>query len=187
MPPRRRPPPPPPPAAPTKKSNASKAAEALGLDAGEEAEIQEAWEMFMDADGSEEVGEPVVITADVRRVMMALGFDSSKEEMKEILEVLDPENEGFVTYGMFLEVAALKMKNRDQKLEVQRAFDLFKGGTGDDSPITMADLRRVADELKENVTDQQLRDMLDEACSKEVGRGVNLKDFEAVMKRAGVL
>lgn len=26
--------------------------------------------MFMDADGSEEVGEPVVITADVRRVMM---------------------------------------------------------------------------------------------------------------------
>jgi Ca2+-binding EF-hand superfamily protein len=121
----------------------------------------------------------------------ALGFDSSKEEMKEILEVLDPENEGFVTYGMFLEVAALKMKSkfifvlqiivvanmttdRDQKLEVQRAFDLFKGGTGDDSPITMADLRRVADELKENVTDQQLRDMLDEACSKEVGRGVNL-------------
>lgn len=143
--------------------------------------------MFVDADGSEEVGEPVVITADVRRVMIALGFDSSKEEMKEILEVLDPEREGFVTYGMFLEVAALKMKDRDQKLEVQRAFDLFKGGTGDDGPITIADLRRVATQLKENVTDQQLKDMLDEACSKEVGRGVNLRDFEAVMKRAGML
>lgn len=42
----------------------------------------------------------------------ALGFDSSKEEMKEIIEILDPDKEGFVTYGMFLEVAALKMKSK---------------------------------------------------------------------------
>lgn len=42
----------------------------------------------------------------------ALGFDSSKEEMKEIIEILDPDNEGLVTYGMFLEVAALKMKSK---------------------------------------------------------------------------
>lgn len=43
-------------------------------------------------------------------IYRALGFDSSKEEMKEIIETLDPEEEGFVGYDRFLEVAALKMK-----------------------------------------------------------------------------
>jgi hypothetical protein len=29
--------------------------------------------------------------------------------MKEILETVDPDEEGYVTYGRFLQVAALKM------------------------------------------------------------------------------
>lgn len=30
--------------------------------------------------------------------------------MREILEIVDPEDEGYVTYERFLQVAALKMK-----------------------------------------------------------------------------
>lgn len=40
----------------------------------------------------------------------ALGCESSKEEVKEIAEAVDPEDEGFVAWERFLEVAALKMK-----------------------------------------------------------------------------
>lgn len=40
----------------------------------------------------------------------ALGFESSKEEVREIAETVDPDDEGFVAWKRFLEVAALKMK-----------------------------------------------------------------------------
>lgn len=70
------------------------------------------------------------------------------------------------TYG------ALGTTDRDQKVEVETAFELFKGGA--EGPITFKDLRRVAGELKEDVTDDQLRDMLSEASSSHSANGVNL-------------
>jgi Ca2+-binding EF-hand superfamily protein len=42
-------------------------------------------------------------------IYRALGFESTRDEMKEILETVDPDNEGYVSYERFLEVAALKM------------------------------------------------------------------------------
>lgn len=62
--------------------------------------------------------------------------------------------------------------DKDQKAEVQAAFELFKGGA--EGPITFKDLRRVAGELKENVTDDQLRDMLSEASNSHSTGGVDL-------------
>lgn len=71
QPPRRNKPPPlAPPAAAVPKKSASKLAKQLGLDVDEEAEIREAWEMFIDEDASKDIGEYVIPTADVRRAMM---------------------------------------------------------------------------------------------------------------------
>lgn len=73
--------------------------------------------------------------------------------------------------------------------EVSAAYRLFThGGAG---PITIAHLRRVAKELREDVPDDVLKDMMLEANGgvkgkgREVG-GVSLQDFESVMKRAGL-
>ena len=75
--------------------------------------------------------------------------------------------------------------------EVKAAFTLFThGGPG---PITLAHLRRVAKELKEDVPDDVLKDMIREANGGVKGKGkardaggVGLEDFESVMKRAGL-
>ena len=73
--------------------------------------------------------------------------------------------------------------------EVSAGYQLFThGGAG---PITLAHLRRVAKELREDVPDEVLRDMILEANGgvrgkgKDVG-GVSLEEFESVLKRAGV-
>ncbi|PNS19317.1 Calmodulin [Sphaceloma murrayae] len=67
--------------------------------------------------------------------------------------------------------------------EVNTAFKLF---TRDDSDqITLAHLRRVAKELREDIDDKTLKDMIREAN----GGGkaaVGLEDFGDVMRRAGV-
>lgn len=73
--------------------------------------------------------------------------------------------------------------------EVSAAYRLFTHGSA--GPITIAHLRRVAKELREDVPDDFLKDMILEANGdvkgkgREVG-GVSLEDFESVMKRAGL-
>ncbi|KAI9847660.1 MAG: hypothetical protein M1838_000806 [Thelocarpon superellum] len=116
--------------------------------------------------------------------------------MREILSTVDPTSIGEVPYESFVAVCALKMHARASSSgrqaeqarieEVRAAYRLFTGGS--EGPITMAHLRRVAAELKEDeVTDDQLKDMVAEANG-GVGaaRGVRFDDFEAVMRRAGV-
>jgi len=46
-------------------------------------------------------------------------------------------------------------------VELEHAYRLFTNNT--DGPITIFDLKRIARELKENVTDEQLTEMLMEA------------------------
>jgi Ca2+-binding EF-hand superfamily protein len=73
--------------------------------------------------------------------------------------------------------------------ELSAAYRLFThGGAG---PITVAHLRRVAKELREEVPDDVLKDMILEANGGVKGQGrdvggVSLEEFESVMKRAGL-
>ncbi len=69
--------------------------------------------------------------------------------------------------------------------EVEQAYLLFTNGT--EGPITMSHLKRVAATLKEDVSEDLLRDMILEANGGSgVGKGVHRADFQEVMKRAGI-
>lgn len=121
----------------------------------------------------------------------ALGLaPDSPSELASILSAVDPTKTGFVTYEAFLTAAAAKLHARSQDAldeEVEAAYRLFTRGS--DGPITLNHLRRVAKELKEdgNVTDDLLRDMIQEANGGEgVQAGVSLEQFRDVMRRAGV-
>jgi Ca2+-binding EF-hand superfamily protein len=121
----------------------------------------------------------------------ALGLSISQQE---IVETLDPEGSGYISYSPFLSFAALHLHHSDdadpeaEDEEVQYSYRLFThNGTG---PITIAHLRRVARELKEDVSDDVLKDMIVEANG-EARRdgwksGVAIQDFEEVLRRAGV-
>lgn len=61
------------------------------------------------------------------------------------------------------------------------------GGGDREKVITIANLKRIAAILKEDVDDQLLRDMILEANGGAgVGRGVKKDEFEVVMRKAGV-
>ena len=65
------------------------------------------------------------------------------------------------------------------------AFKLFTHNSS--GPITMSHLRRVARELREEVDDKFLADMINEANGGDgASRGVGLDEFESVMRRAGM-
>ena len=165
------------------------------ITASEESEVKEAFHLFsvpvaeLDVGGFEGEKEGVMPTPDVRRALVALGIPpASKSEMTEIVDTLDPDSEGYVPYASFVAICALKLHSRtsaSQSAEIEAAYHLFTaGGNG---PITVAHLKRVAKELKEDVRDERLKDMILEANGGSgVGKGVGIEDFEGVMKRAGV-
>lgn len=66
---------------------------------------------------------------------------------------------------------------------MRKAYHLFT--KGEEREITLHDLRRVARELREDVPENVLKDMVREATGGGLG-GVGMDDFEGVMKRAGV-
>ena len=108
--------------------------------------------------------------------------------MQEMLETVDPEQTGWVTYEHFVAIAALKLHARHEDPdaateEVVRAYGLFTKGA--EREITLSDLRRIARELREDVPEAVLKDMVREATGGGLG-GVGMEDFEGVMRRAGV-
>ncbi|KAI9816863.1 MAG: hypothetical protein M1827_001508 [Pycnora praestabilis] len=187
MPPRRRPAAPPP---QEKKSRQSKLAKENNISAEEEAEIKEAYQLFsVQHEDFEGEKEGVIAIQDVRRALIALGLPpTNKKELQEIIDTVDPTDTGFATYPSFLTVCAWKQRARDSgdmSQEIETAYRLFTGGG--EGPITMAHLRRVARELREEVPEETLRDMILEANGGGgVNRGVRVQDFEGVMRRAGV-
>jgi Ca2+-binding EF-hand superfamily protein len=136
--------------------------------------------------------------------LRSLNLGPAKSEIPSILSTIDPLNTGYVPFEPFLSYAAIAMHSKEDDEdeeeddeayqeesnieEVRAAYKLFThGGPG---PITLAHLRRVAKELREEVPDDLLKDMIREANggvhSRSAVGGVGLDDFESVMRRAGM-
>lgn len=123
--------------------------------------------------------------------MMALDIPPEKDELKEFISILDPEEEGFAVYSSFVAICALKFHSRGRTSdsharEVDEAFKLFTNGTGE-TRITLETLKKVAKQLREDPEEELLRDMILEANGGAgVGRGVEKDEFERILRRAGV-
>lgn len=167
----------------------SKLAKEHNITADEEDEIQEAFGLFSVQNPDSDSKESVIATNDVRRALIALNAPpSDNDELHEILETVDPESAGWVSYENFVAVAALKLHSKHDdpdavNEEVVKAYSLFT--KGQEREINLNDLRRVAKELREDVPENVLKDMIREATGGGLG-GVGMDDFESVMRRAGV-
>ena len=64
--------------------------------------------------------------------------------------------------------------------EIQKAFDLFD--KDDSGQISYENLREVAEELGENISEDELREMIFEACKDRFG-SVSKEQFENILNR----
>lgn len=151
------------------KSSKSKRRE-LGED--QKQEIKEAFDLF-DTDK-----DRAIDYHELKVAMRALGFDVKKADVVKILKDYDRESTGKITFDDFSEVMTDWMLDRDPQEEVFKAFRLFDDD--DSGKISLRNLRRVARELGENMTDEELRAMIDE-FDKDGDGEINEEEFLAIM------
>ena len=159
---------------PIQKKNVKGKNEKPVLTEEEVEEIREAFSMF-DTDGSGKIDPK-----ELKAAMHSLGFEKKSPTVYEMICDLE-ERGNEVDFDEFLDAISSKLGNRETREGIDRIFDLFdddKTGT-----INLNNLKRVAKELGETMTVDELREMLSRAASNN--DEITREDFYNIMtKRA---
>jgi len=147
------------------------------LTAEQKHEIREAFDLF-DTDGTGKID-----VKELKVTMRALGFEPKKEDIKKALADLGKDGNSTIDFNDFFQIMEHKMGERDSKAEMEKAFRLFDDdNTG---KISFKNLKRVCQEIGENINDEELQEMIDEADRDGDGQ-VNLQEFLRIMKKSNM-
>lgn len=160
-----------------KKSAAKKKQGPTELTEDQKQEIREAFDLF-DTDGS-----GTIDTKELKVAMRALGFESSKEELRKLVSQVDKDGSGTVDFTEFLDIMTSKMGDRDSREEMIKAFRLFDDD--ETGKISFRNLKRVALELGESISDEELQEMIDEADRDGDGE-VSQDEFIKIMEKTNL-
>ncbi len=163
-------------AAGSSKSGGSRGARS-DLTEEQKQEIKEAFDLF-DTDGSEKID-----AKELKVAMRALGFEPKNEEIKKMISDIDKDGSGTIDFHEFLEMMTAKMSSRDSKEEILKAFRLFDDD--ETGKITLKNLRRVAKEIGENMTDEELQEMIEEA-DLDGDNEIDVEEFLRIMKKTSL-
>ncbi|CAL8088737.1 unnamed protein product [Calicophoron daubneyi] len=140
-------------------------------------EVREAFNLFdEDKTGSIDI-------KDLKVAMRALGFEPKREDVRKLISEFDCESKETIEFNEFLKMMTVKMLEKDAKEEMLKAFKLFDDD--ETGRISFKNLKRVAKELGENVTDEELQEMIDEADRDGDGE-VNEQEFLRIMKKTNL-
>ncbi|KAI9289197.1 hypothetical protein BC943DRAFT_316191 [Umbelopsis sp. AD052] len=102
---------------------------------------------------------------------------------KKLVELMDPENNGFVTYDNFSDIVLRALTDRGMDDTVQQAFDLFD--KEQNGQFTFEAFKKVAGTVGEDWNMTELREMFDIADKNQDGF-IDQNEFMDVMERVGL-
>lgn len=147
------------------------------LTEAQKSDIKEAFDLF----DNESTG--YIEVKELKVAIRALGFEPKKEEIKRMIAEIDKDGSGRIAFNDFLHLMTMKMAEKDTKEEILKAFRLFDDD--ETGKISFKNLKRVARELGETLTDEELREMIDEADLDNDGE-VNQEEFLRIMKKTSL-
>jgi len=145
-----------------------------GLTEDEIEEIKEAFDLF-DTDGS-----GTIDPKELKSAMESLGFEAKNQTIYQMISDLDKDGSGAIDFDEFLDMMTARLSDKDSRDDINKVFRLFddeKAGY-----ITIKNLRRVAKELGETMTDEELLEMVERADSDGDGK-VTPEDFYNIMTK----
>ena len=140
-------------------------------------EIRQAFDLF-DTNGTGKIDPK-----ELKAAMQSLGFDTKNPTIYELIASLDtPEatKNGGIVFDDFVEAINDKLGDKESKEGIKRIFDLFIDDPNEDT-ITLSSLKKIAQELGENMTAEELKDMLERASAN--GTELTFDEFYEIMTK----
>lgn len=128
---------------------------------------------LFDTSGTGELG-----VGEVRVAMLARGIQMKLSECTEIISDLDLSRTGQLNLAEYMRLIELTERERDSNYEAVYCFKLFMDE--DKKTVTFKQLKRVVNELGEEMDDRGIQELLDRADLSGEGE-VHLEDFLTVM------
>ncbi len=152
-----------------------------GLTEAEIEEVREAFNLF-DVDDSGRI-DP----RELKEAMISLGYTNNNAVISDMIADLDKDGAGDIDFDEFLNIFTLQIgagdgsgggQSREDIAKIFNLFDVEKTGY-----ISLNQLKRVARELGETMSDAELLEMIERASSRDDGL-VSLDDFCNILSKA---
>lgn len=113
--------------------------------------------------------------------MRALGFPVKKKDVLALLQDYSKDQGSLITEAEFKEILLKKVSEREMSEKLHKAFQLFD----DDATgrITIKNLRRIAKDMGDTISENELGSMIDE-FDKDGDGEINAEEFFAIMEVA---
>ena len=151
-----------------------KVIERPGLSEEEIEEIREAFNLF-DTDGS-----GMIDPKELKVAMQSLGFESKNPTIYQMIADLDRDGQGHIDFDEFLDAITSKLGDKETRAGIAKIFALFDDDKT--NTVNIKNLTRVAKELGETMTNEELREMIERADSNGDGE-ISLDDFYTIMTK----
>merc|ERR1712226_1409487 len=145
-----------------------------GLGEEQVMEIKDAFDLF-DKDRSGEITVGEMLDA-----MRSLGYDTEHGEAAEHVKNLDKDGSGALEFNEFYELLTARFSENTSKEELQRVFALFD--TDKTGEISLSNMRAIADQVGDNVSDDELGDIVLKNDMNNDGK-LGFEDFYAVLPK----
>ena len=117
---------------------------------------------------------------ELKAAMRALGHEVTKQMCAAMFREVDKDPETELNFDEFCKIMAPRLKQADTRDEVMKVFQLFDAdGQGF---ICSRELRKMADDCGETMTDDELHDMIAETDKTGDGK-ISFDEFFKVMKK----
>jgi len=146
-----------------------------GLTEDEVLEIREAFDLF-DTDKSGEID-----VAELKQALLNLGIDTKNQTLQNMLADIDKNGDANIDFDEFINMMTAKMSDKDTREDLEKVFELFLGDDNADK-IDIRHLKRVCKELNENMSDDELNEMIVRADTDRDGK-VSFEEFYAIMTK----
>ncbi|KAL4223343.1 Calmodulin [Mactra antiquata] len=135
-------------------------------------EYAEAFSLF-DKDG-----DNTITTAELLTVMRSLGHNPSNDDVKDMIKEVDINGNGKIEFPEFLALMERNLNAFESEDLLREVFNVID--THGEGYITLQGLRQAVHDLGLDLTDEEIRDMMEEADHSGDGR-VTFSNFVNVM------